>query len=104
MNPELTLATTSRADGAVVLTVAGEIDMANAARFTGALAEAVRGAPPGGGPVVVDLVGVGYLDSAALSGLFAHAERVEVVAGELLEAVLTVSGLAAITSVRIVGE
>jgi ABC-type transporter Mla MlaB component len=48
----------------------------------------------------VDLTEVEYLDSAGLSVLFAHAERLELIAPPLLEPVLTVSGLADLVSVR----
>jgi anti-sigma B factor antagonist len=89
------LAVTSgrRPDGVTVLTAVGEIDISN----TGVLATALELAP---GRVVVDVTGVGYLDSAGLSVLFSHADRMEVVAGALLEPVLTISGLGDITTIR----
>ncbi|GAA2010549.1 STAS domain-containing protein [Catenulispora yoronensis] len=82
-----------RPDGVTVLTVAGEIDMST----TGILATALEQTP---GPVVVDLEGVEYLDSAGLSVLFAHAERIELVANPLLEPVLAISGLTELTTVH----
>ena len=48
-------------------------------------------------PVVVDLTGVEYLDSAGLTVLFTHAAHIELVATPLLAPVLTISGLADIT-------
>ena len=59
-----------------------------------------RLAAPEGGRFVVDLTGVGYLDSAGLNVLFAHASRIQLIASPLLAPVLTVSGLSDITSVH----
>lgn len=83
----------SRPDGATVLTAVGEIDMSNARLLQTALEQAP-------GRVVVDVTGVEYLDSAGLSVLFSHADRIELLAGALLEPVLTISGLADITTIR----
>ena len=47
----------------------------------------------------MDLTGVEYLDSAGVHALFAHASRIRLIAGPLLEPVLTISGLSGITSV-----
>jgi anti-anti-sigma factor len=80
------------------VTVAGEIDMSNADRFRDALGLAA-GAAADGGSFVVDLSGVEYLDSAGVHVLFAHAARIRLIAGPLLEPVLTISGLSDITSV-----
>lgn len=52
------------------------------------------------GPLVIDLTEVDYLDSAGLSVLFAHADRLELIAGPLLTPVLTISGLADLTTTR----
>ncbi|GGL62559.1 anti-anti-sigma factor [Streptomyces fumigatiscleroticus] len=93
MPTPLTLTPGRRDDGSALLTVVGEIDMSN----TGAFAEALGATR---GPLVVDLTGVEYLDSAGLGVLFLHADRVELVAGPLLTPVLTVSGLAGITTVH----
>ncbi|MEU0333889.1 STAS domain-containing protein [Streptomyces sp. NPDC006193] len=93
MSTPLTLTPGRRPDGTRQLTAAGEIDMSNA----GSLAKALEAAE---GPVVLDLTGVEYLDSAGLSVLFAHADRLELVATPLLEPVLTVSGLSALTTVH----
>ncbi|MFI5833324.1 STAS domain-containing protein [Micromonospora sp. NPDC051300] len=97
MSTALTLTTSDDPDGTRVLTAVGEIDMSNAADFGAALADAVR---PDGDPLVVDLTKVEYLDSAGLAVLFPHAERVALVAGPLLEPLLTISGLADLTTVR----
>jgi anti-sigma B factor antagonist len=92
----LELSTRASAVGIPVVTVAGEIDMSNAGRFRDALGLAA--ASVDGGPFVVDLTGVEYLDSAGVHALFAHASRIRLIAGPLLEPVLTVSGLSGITS------
>ncbi|MFI1989113.1 STAS domain-containing protein [Actinoplanes sp. NPDC020271] len=97
MTTALTLTTSRDPDGAAVLTAAGEIDMSNAETFAAALVEAV---PSAGRPLVVDLTAVEYLDSAGLAALFHQAERIEVVIGPLLAPLLTVSGLADLTTVR----
>ncbi|MFI6208138.1 STAS domain-containing protein [Streptomyces sp. NPDC051041] len=78
-------------DGSASLTVAGEIDMSNARLLAEALDRTT-------GPLVVDLTGVEYLDSAGLSVLFAHSDRLELIATPLLSPVLTISGLADITT------
>ena len=98
MPTPLELSTRPGADGIPVVTVAGEIDMSNADRFRDALGLAAAAAD--GGSFVVDLTGVEYLDSAGVHVLFAHAARIRLIAGPLLEPVLTVSGLADITSVE----
>jgi anti-sigma B factor antagonist len=92
----LELSTRAGADGIPVVTVAGEIDMSNAGRFRDALGLAA--AAVDGGSFVVDLTDVEYLDSAGVHVLFAHASRIRLIAGPLLEPVLTVSGLSGITS------
>ncbi|MEV0155886.1 STAS domain-containing protein [Micromonospora sp. NPDC050686] len=97
MSTALTLTTSSRPDGVRVLTAVGEIDMSNAASFAAALGDAVAA---DGAPLVVDLTAVEYLDSAGLSVLFPHADRIALVAGPLLEPLLTISGLADLTTVE----
>ncbi|MBY8870686.1 STAS domain-containing protein [Micromonospora sp. PLK6-60] len=97
MTTALTLTTSSRPDGVRVLTAVGEIDMSNAASFATALGDAVTA---DGAPLVVDLTAVEYLDSAGLSVLFPHADRIALVASPLLEPLLTISGLADLTTVR----
>ncbi|MFF4872897.1 STAS domain-containing protein [Streptomyces sp. NPDC090109] len=91
MTTPLTLTPGRRADGTAVLTAVGEIDMSN----TRSLADALDSTP---GPLVLDLTAVDYLDSAGLSVLFSHADRLELVAGPLLAPVLTISGLTDLTT------
>ncbi|MEV7674044.1 STAS domain-containing protein [Streptomyces sp. NPDC000963] len=91
MTTPLTLTPGRRPDGTAVLTAVGEIDMSN----TSSLAAALDGTP---GPLVLDLTDVEYLDSAGLSVLFSHADRLELVAGPLLAPVLTISGLTDLTT------
>ncbi|WP_314225464.1 STAS domain-containing protein [Streptomyces zaehneri] len=93
MPTQLTLTQGGHPEGGTLLTVAGEIDMSN----SGTLADAIDGVP---GQVVVDLTDVEYLDSAGLGVLFAHADRIELIAGPLLERVLSVSGLARLVTIR----
>ncbi|GAA4811908.1 STAS domain-containing protein [Streptomyces ziwulingensis] len=93
MTTPLSLTPGRRPDGAPVLTVVGEIDMSN----TDAFATAIETTD---GPLVIDLTGVEYLDSAGLSVLFHHSERLELIATPLLEPVLSISGLADLTTVH----
>jgi anti-sigma B factor antagonist len=93
MTTPLSLVPGRRSDGTTLLTAVGEIDMTN----TDALAAALDTAR---GPVVLDLTGVAYLDSAGLAVLFARAERIELLATPLLAPVLTISGLTDITTVH----
>ncbi|MFJ4835860.1 STAS domain-containing protein [Streptomyces sp. NPDC088747] len=93
MPTPLTLTSGRRPDGTALLTAVGEIDMSN----THDLAAALAGTP---GPLVLDLTGVEYLDSAGLSALFPHADRIELIANPLLQPVLTISGLASLTTVH----
>jgi anti-anti-sigma factor len=89
----MTITTEHRKDGRVELAAVGEIDMSTVGRFEAALAAAVADAAPGR-TTELDLSGVEYLDSAAISVLFAHAERIGVVrVAPLLIRVLTISGL-----------
>ncbi|MFC7534876.1 STAS domain-containing protein [Actinoplanes sp. GCM10030250] len=97
MTTQLSLNTGRRPDGALALTAVGEIDMSNAAVFAEALAEAVAQSEPR--PVVIDLTEVEYIDSAGLASLFQHVERIHLLAGPLLAPVLTISGLAGLTTV-----
>lgn len=94
MTTPLTLTPGRGPDGTAVLTAVGEIDMSNTAAFAAALDDVP-------GRVVVDLSGVEYLDSAGLSVLFAHADRIErLVATPLLGPVMTTSGLVEVVTVR----
>jgi anti-sigma B factor antagonist len=89
----LTLTKTTDPRGRQVLKAAGEIDLSNTAAFESAFAEVE-------GPLVVDLTEVLYIDSAGMSVLFTHAERVEVIATPLLTPLLEMSGLTSMTTVR----
>jgi len=82
-------------DGIPVVTAVGEIDMSNAEVFRAALVAAAED-----DRLVVDLTGVGYLDSAGIHALYAVTPQVRLVASALLAPVLEISGLAAITSIR----
>ncbi|MFG2634499.1 STAS domain-containing protein [Streptomyces sp. NPDC048362] len=97
MTTPLTLIPGRRPDGSAQLAVSGEIDMSNAA----SLAEALETTS---GPLVLDLTDVEYLDSAGLSVLFAHADRLELIATPMLGPVLTVSGLTDLAPVHGIGE
>ncbi|WP_405150309.1 STAS domain-containing protein [Sphaerisporangium sp. NBC_01403] len=96
MTTSLTLATSRRPDGTPVLVVRGEIDMSNAGEFDAAITRAANG----DAPLLVDLSAVEYLDSAGLTVLFAHASGIELVANSLLAPVLSISGLADVTTVH----
>ncbi|MEV7680558.1 STAS domain-containing protein [Streptomyces sp. NPDC088341] len=93
MTTPLTLTPGRRPDGTALLTAVGEIDMSN----TDVLAAALDSTT---GPLVLDLTGIEYLDSAGLSVLFPHADRIELIANPLLEPVLTISGLAGLTTIH----
>ncbi|MFI2645492.1 STAS domain-containing protein [Streptomyces sp. NPDC018610] len=93
MTTPLTLTAGRRADGRSRLAAVGEIDMSN----IGALAQALDDTS---GPLVLDLTEVEYLDSAGLSVLFSHADRLEVIASPLLAPVLEISGFTALATVR----
>jgi anti-anti-sigma factor len=97
MSTELTFTTGRRPDGTLVLGATGEIDMSNAAAFAAALTDARGDAK---GPFVLDLTRVEYLDSAGLAALFPHVDDVHLVAGPLLGPVLTIAGLADLTTIR----
>ncbi|GAA4102734.1 MULTISPECIES: STAS domain-containing protein [Actinomadura] len=97
MTTPLTLTPDRRADGTVVLTAAGEIDMSNTDAFTSAVEAALEEAAA---TVVIDLSRVEYLDSAGLSVLLAHIDRIELVASPLLAPVLTICGITDLTTVH----
>ncbi|MGW4840367.1 STAS domain-containing protein [Streptomyces globisporus] len=86
MTTPLTLIPVRHSDGVAGLAVSGEIDLSNSHLLAAALDDIA-------GPVRLDLTGVAYLDSAGLSVLFTHVERLEVSATPLLAPVLSVSGL-----------
>ncbi|MGV9289110.1 STAS domain-containing protein [Streptomyces sp. NPDC003719] len=97
MSTLLTLTPSRRPDGVNQLTAVGEIDMSN----TDTLAAAIETTE---GPLVIDLTEVEYLDSAGLSVLFRHVDRIELIATPLLAPVLEVSGLAELTTVHGLGS
>ncbi|MCR6487984.1 STAS domain-containing protein [Amycolatopsis sp. OK19-0408] len=99
MTTALTLVTGAGDDGKRVLTATGEIDMSNAGEFGAALDRELAA----GGPVVVDLTGVTYLDSAGIAVLFDRAtvHDLRLTAPRLLDRVLRVSGLARCAEVTI---
>ncbi|MGX7826401.1 STAS domain-containing protein [Actinokineospora sp. 24-640] len=93
MTTSLTLTPGRRSDGTALLTVAGEIDMSNSETFADALVAT-------NGPLVIDLTSVEYLDSAGLTVLFTHADRIELIAPPLLSPVLTISGLSDLVTIH----
>lgn len=95
MTTPLELSVRRDADGVMVLTAAGEIDMSNAAAFRDALSQA--GTDDAG--FIVDLTAVDYLDSAGLTALLPYAPRVKIFATAVLAPVLSVTGLDPVTTV-----
>jgi anti-anti-sigma factor len=93
MATPLTITASRHQNGPMTLKVTGEIDMSNAA----VLATAIEQQP---GPLIVELTEVGYVDSAGLSVLFAHADRLEVVVPALLAPVVAIAGLGAVALVH----
>lgn len=94
MPTRLHLRTGARDDGTTVIEVTGEIDLRNC----DFLRQELDDTP---GPVEVDLSRVDYLDSATLSVLFAHADRMEIVIPDLLEPVFDITGLNTVARVRV---
>jgi anti-anti-sigma factor len=100
MSTLLTLGTTRRTDGRLILTAAGEIDLSNIDAFDGALATAMSEALGNGGRFTVDLSGVEYLDSAAINALFTRADHIDVIAHPILMPILKISGLAELVTIE----
>jgi anti-anti-sigma factor len=96
----LTLNTDRGDDGKPVLIASGEIDLSNVDAFAQALATSVAETADSGGTLTVDLSAVEYLDSAAINALFAHAERLHIVAQPLMIRVFAVSGLSELATVE----
>jgi anti-anti-sigma factor len=90
---------TSSHDETLVLFAHGEIDLSNVEQFGQALTDAIAEARTRDAAVTVDLTAVQYLDSGAITKLFAHAEQIRIVANPLLIPVLTISGLPELTTV-----
>ncbi len=86
-------------DGTPVLAAVGELDLSNIAAFSAAITE-TRASAPKGTRVTVDLSGVTYLDSGAINVLFDHVDGVDIVAHPDLMAVLKISGLSDVGSIR----
>lgn len=93
MTTPLHITTGREPDGTPILKAVGEIDMTNAATLATALDD-------NSGRVVIDLTEVEYLDSAGLNVLFAHADRIDVIATPLIGRVITISGLPTLANVR----
>jgi anti-anti-sigma factor len=98
MPTPLTLATHDD-NGAVTLVATGEVDLSNNAAFTRALTDATAAAASGD-RVTVDLRGVEFLDSGAITTLFNHADDIHLIAGPLLMPILTISGLTELATVE----
>jgi len=99
MTTRLKLSTRRGSDGTPVVTAS-----ARSTEQRRQLPRRTRPGRPGRGRLVVDLTAVQYLDSAGLTVLFAHLSRIQLIASPLLAPVLTISGLADITSVREPGD
>lgn len=100
MPTSLHLDTVRAGDGELVLTATGEIDLSNVGTFDDALTTAVTETVSGGRTLTVDLTGVEYLDSAAISALFPHADHIRLIARPLLIRVFTVSGLSELVTIQ----
>ncbi len=98
MPTSLTLDTARAVDGGLVLTAMGEIDLSNVVPFDDALSAAVAEARDG--RLIVDLSGVEYLDSAAISVLFPYAEQIRVIAHPLLLRIFDISGFSELVAVE----
>jgi anti-anti-sigma factor len=97
----LTLDTARRADGRLVLTAAGEIDLSNIDDFDQALSAATGALDRGDERLVVDLSGLEYLDSAAINALFIRGEQIHVIAPQLLMSTLAMTGLTELVPVEV---
>lgn len=100
MTTPLMLDTSRGSDGKFVLVAEGEIDLSNIDAFNLALAGAATEATGSVGALLVDLSAVEYLDSAAISALATHADRIELLANPILMSVLRVSGLTELTTIE----
>jgi anti-sigma B factor antagonist len=90
--------TSAAKDGTVTVFVRGEIDMTSAQEFRRALDDA-----PAADRLVVDLTGVGFLDSAGVKVLYDHLDRrpeLVVGAGAFINRILTITGLTDVLTVR----
>ena len=96
----LSISVDQRDDGTFVLTGTGEIDLSNIDAFADALRDGTSAARDGT-VTTVDLSGVEYLDSGAINALFAHADRIRLIANPIVMPVLTVSGLTDVATVEL---
>ncbi len=101
MNTALSLDQSRSDNGTLALKAAGEIDLSNIEAFTAALEAALDQT---GDVLTVDHTRVTYLDSAAINALFLHADKIRIVANRMLDAVLTISGLADLVALDIVDD
>ena len=99
MATPLSLDTDRRDDGTLVLSATGELDLSNIDAFTGALAAAAAAARDDE-TVTVDLSKVDYLDSGGINALYAHTDRIRVIANPVLVPVLKISGLADVVAIE----
>ncbi|UMB67779.1 STAS domain-containing protein [Mycobacterium paraterrae] len=100
MATALSLDTSRTGGGDLVLTAIGELDLSNIESFTQALAADVAEASGRDEMLTVDLRGIDYLDSTAVNALFAHAERIIVLANPFLVRVFDISGLTELATVK----
>lgn len=91
---------TARQDDTVSLIAVGEIDLSNSDTFAQAVSDASSLAAHENLTLTVDLGDIEYLDSGAISTLFAHADQIRIVANPILMPVLTISGLPHVVDVR----
>jgi anti-anti-sigma factor len=97
MTTPLTIEVRSR-DGSPVVAARGEIDLSNVESFSKALQSIDD--HDDAEPILVDLSAIEYLDSSGINALFAHADRIRVLANAILLPVLEVSGLTEVVTVE----
>jgi anti-anti-sigma factor len=102
MSTPLTLGTTRRNDGKLILTAAGEIDLSNIDAFDQALTAATSEAVGSGVMLTVDLTEVEYLDSSAINALCTRADHIDLIAHPILTSILKISGLAELVTIEFV--
>ncbi|AGB24437.1 anti-anti-sigma regulatory factor (antagonist of anti-sigma factor) [Mycobacterium sp. JS623] len=100
MSAALTLDTTCRGDGTLVLIAVGEIDLSNIDAFSQALTDSTAKAAASGERLTVDLTAVEYLDSAAINALYHVADHIHLIVHPVLIRSLTISGLAELVTIE----
>ncbi len=100
MTTPLTVDTTRADDGTIALIAAGEIDQSNIDAFSRALDAATAEAASKGESVAVDLSAVEYLDSAAISVLYANTAHITLTVHPLLTRILNISGISELTTIE----